>query len=85
MIPVSPPNTKVTRKPMAQSIGVSNDREPFHMVPIQLKNLTPVGTPMRRDIIEKNGRRTEPVANMWCAQTVIESPAITMVAPIRPI
>ncbi len=34
------------------------------MVPIQLKNFTPVGTAIRNDIIEKNGSSTAPVANM---------------------
>ena len=31
-------------KPIVHSIGVSKDTEPFHIVPIQLKNFTPVGT-----------------------------------------
>ncbi len=53
------------------------------MVPIQLKNFTPVGTAMRKVMKEKNGSRTAPVGNMWCAHTVMESPAIAMVAPIR--
>ncbi|CAM5677898.1 hypothetical protein SHIRM173S_12357 [Streptomyces hirsutus] len=30
------------------------------MVPIQLKNFTPVGIAMRRDMKEKNGSRTPP-------------------------
>jgi hypothetical protein len=41
-------------------------------VPIQLKNFTPVGTAIRKVVAEKNGNRTTPVANMWCAQTTIE-------------
>ncbi len=52
-------------KPSDHSMGVSKDSEPFHMVPIQLKNFTPpVGTAMRNDIREKNGSNTAPVANM---------------------
>ena len=47
MTPVRPPNRNVTRKPMANSIGVSKDRCPRHIVPIQLKNFTPVGTAIR--------------------------------------
>ncbi len=47
MTPVRPPKRKVTRKPAAHSMGGSNDSEPFHIVPIQLKNFTPVGTAMR--------------------------------------
>jgi hypothetical protein len=45
--PVRPPKRNVTRKPIANSIGVSKDR-PRHIVPIQLKNFTPVGTAMRK-------------------------------------
>ena len=41
--PVRPPNRKVTRKPIANSIGVSKVICPRHIVPIQLKNFTPVG------------------------------------------
>ena len=45
--PVRPPSRNVTRKPTANSIGVSKVSWPFHMVPIQLKNFTPVGTAIR--------------------------------------
>ena len=44
---MSPPSRKVTRKPIAHSIGVSKLIEPRHMVPIQLKNLIPVGMAIR--------------------------------------
>ena len=56
MMPVTPPNRKVTRKPIVHSIGVSKLTEPRHMVPIQLKNFTPVGTAMSIVINEKYGR-----------------------------
>ena len=59
--------------------------EPRHIVPIQLKNLIPVGTAMRKVRNEKNGSSTAPVANMWCAHTVIDSAAIASVAPTRPL
>ena len=85
MIPVIPPNKKVTRKPITQSIGVSKVTWPRHMVPIQLKNLTPVGTPIRNVINEKNGKRTCPLANIWCAQTATESAEIAIVAAIKPL
>ena len=85
MIPVSPPNKKVIKNPTAQYIGVSMDIEPRHMVPIQLKNLTPVGTPIKNVINEKNGSNTCPVANKWCAQTDTESAAIAIVAAIKPL
>lgn len=62
--PLRPPSRKVTRNPSDHSMGVSNEMLPFHIVPIQLKNLTPVGTAMMNDMAEKNGSRTAPVANM---------------------
>ena len=55
---------------------------PFHMVPTQLKNFTPVGTAIRNVMNEKNGSSTAPVVNMWCAHTVIDRPAIEIVAAI---
>jgi hypothetical protein len=53
------------------------------MVPIQLKNLTPVGTAIKNVMNEKKGSSTAPVANMWCAHTVIDSPAMAMMASTR--
>ena len=85
MIPVKPPKRKVTKKPMTQSIGVSKVTWPRHIVPIQLKNFTPVGTPIKNVINEKNGRRTFPDANMWCAHTATERAEIAMVAAIKPL
>ena len=52
------------------------------MVPIQLKYFTPVGTAIRNVMNEKNGSSTAPVVNMWCAHTVIDRPAIAIVAAI---
>ena len=51
---------------------------PRHIVPTQLKNFTPVGTAIRNVMNEKNGSSTAPVVNMWCAHTVIDSPAIAI-------
>ena len=79
-IPVTPPNKKTTRKPIANSIGVSKVSLPRHIVPIQLKNLMPVGTAMRYDIRLKNGSSTTPVVNMWCAHTVVDSAPMAIVA-----
>ena len=84
-MPVRPPKRKVTRKPMEKIIGVSKLRFPFHMVPIQLKNLTPVGTAMRNDMAEKYDRRTAPVVNMWWAQTPTDRPAMARVANTMPV
>jgi hypothetical protein len=50
-----------------------------------LKNFTPVGTAIRNVITLKNGSSTAPVVNMWCAHTVIDSPAIVKVASTMPL
>ena len=42
--PEKPPSVKTKIKPTANSIGVSKVMEPCHMVAIQLKILTAVGT-----------------------------------------
>ncbi len=68
---------------MAHSMGVSNVTEPRHIVPIQLKIFTPVGTAMSMVMSEKNGSRTDPVTYMWCAHTVTERAAMEMVAYTR--
>ena len=80
MTPVSPPNRKVTRKPSAQSIGVARVSLPPHIVPIQLKNFTPVGTAISIVMIAKKGRSTWPVTYMWWAHTETDSAAMAMVA-----
>ena len=46
--PVNPPNRNVTRNPQANSIGVWKLICPFHMVPIQLKNFSPVGIAIKK-------------------------------------
>ena len=85
MMPVMPPSRNVIRKPMLNSMGGSNVSCPFHMVPIQLKNFTPVGMAIRKVMNEKNGSSTDPVVNMWWAQTVADRPAMAMVAAIKPL
>ena len=85
MIPVRPPKRNVIKNPITQSIGVSKETLPRHIVPIQLKNLTPVGTPIKKVMNEKNGSNTCPLANIWCAQTETERAAIAIVAAIRPL
>jgi hypothetical protein len=42
-------------------------------------------TGARYDMNAKNGSSTAPVANMWCAHTVIDSPAIAIVAKTSPL
>ena len=49
-------------------------------MPIQLKNLIPVGTAIRNVMNEKNGSRTAPVTYMWCAHTATDSAAMLIVA-----
>ncbi len=66
----------MVRKPSDHSMGGSKGSEPLLMVPIQLKNFTPVGTVVRNDVREKNGSGTAPVANMWWAHTTAESTVI---------
>ena len=57
-MPVSPPNRNVIRKPIAHSMGVSKVNDPRHIVPIQLKNFTPVGTAISIVMNAKNGSST---------------------------
>ena len=59
--------------------------EPRHIVPIQLKNFTPVGTAMSIVMNAKNGSSTAPVTYMWCAHTVTDRAAIAIVANTRPL
>ncbi len=67
--PLIPPMRNIVRKPIAKSIGVEKLSLPRKIVATQLNILTPVGTAMRNVIKLKNGRNTEPVVNMWWAQT----------------
>src|ERR1700755_526899 len=83
--PDRPPSRKVTRKPTENSIGVSKLSWPFHIVPIQLTNLMPVGTAMRNVMKEKNGSSTAPVAYMWCAHTATDRASMASVAKTRPL
>ena len=85
MTPVSPPNRNTIRNPRMNSMAGSNVSWPRQIVPTQLKNFTPVGTAIRNVMNEKNGSSTAPVVNMWCAHTVIDRPAIAIVAPTRPL
>ena len=71
---------KVMRNPSDHTIGVSKVTDPCHIVNVQLKIFTPVGTAMSMVISAKNGSSTEPVTYMWCAHTATESAAMEMVA-----
>ena len=69
---------------MANVIDVLSVSDPRQMVPIQLKNFTPVGTAIMNVMNEKNGRFTAPVTNMWCAHTEMDSAPMDSVANTRP-
>ena len=60
MTPDIPPSRNVTRNPTDHTIGVLKSICPPHMVPIQLKNLIPVGTAIRSDRALKYGSSTPP-------------------------
>ena len=72
-------------KPSAKSIGVSKRIFPPHMVPIQLKILTPVGIAINIVKIEKAEVATipMPVVNMWWLQTA--KPINPIMAPEKTI
>ena len=56
---------------MAMSIGVLRSMEPRHMVPIQLKILTPVGTAMSMVVMVKTelAMGPNPTVNIWWLHT----------------
>src|SRR5215210_2867568 len=80
-IPESPPSVNTEISPSANNIGVVKLRFPRHSVASQLMIFTPVGTATRYDVTMNNTFRPfgKPTANMWCAQTVIETNAIPTV------
>ena len=61
MMPVNPPIINIVINPRAKSIGVSKRILPPHMVPIQLKILTPVGMAINMVKIEKAEVATTPI------------------------
>ena len=61
MTPVRPPIRNVQQEAEANSIGVRNAMRPPHIVPIQLKNFTPVGTAISIDMTaEERAAATAP-------------------------
>src|SRR5260363_114365 len=77
-----PPIVKTKIKPTANSMGVSKLSAPRHIVAIQLKTLTPVGTEISIVAYIKNNSLDTgmPVANIWCAQTINDRIAIAATA-----
>src|SRR5260363_109860 len=82
MSAVKPPIVKTKIKPTANSMGVSKLSAPRHIVAIQLKTLTPVGTEISIVAYIKNNSLDTgmPVANIWCAQTINDRIAIAATA-----
>jgi hypothetical protein len=80
--PVKPPMVNTKMKPTANNMGVSKVMEPCHMVAIQLKTFTPVGTAISMVAYMKNSWPVTgmPVVNMWCAHTMNDKIAIDEVA-----
>ena len=80
--PVKPPMVNTKIKPIDHNIGVSNVIEPFHMVAIQLKIFTPVGTAINMVAYMKNNSPASgiPTVNMWCAHTINERNAMAAAA-----
>ena len=80
--PEKPPSVNRNRNASANSIGVSNDNEPFQSVDVQLNTFTPVGTAMIIVDSMKNSCPASgmPTVNMWCAQTTSERNAMLAVA-----
>ena len=69
--PETPPMVNIVTAPTENSIGVANQILPPHMVAIQLRIFTPVGTAM--NIVDNENAATEtgpiPETNMWWAHT----------------
>src|ERR1700760_5126949 len=78
--PDRPPKRNVTRKPIANIIGVSKLIWPRHIVPIHTKNFMPVGTAIRYDRKLKNGSSTWPVKNLWRVNTLLDTAPMSSVA-----
>ena len=71
-----------TKKPIENSMGVSNVMAPRHIVVTQLKTLTPVGTAISIVAYIKNSSPATgmPTVYMWCAHTMNDKKAIAAVA-----
>ena len=80
--PVTPPIVNRKMKPIAHSIGVSKVIEPSHIVAIQEKTFTPVGTAITIDAAVKYifSFTFMPLVNMWCAHTTNPISAIATIA-----
>ena len=84
MSPENPPIENRNKKAIANSIGGSKDSEPRHMVAVQLKTFTPVGTAISMVDIMKNNCAAMgiPSTNMWWPHTMNDKNAIEAMAYI---
>src|SRR5688500_7721472 len=80
--PENPPIVNRNRNASANSIGGSKVSEPRHMVAVQLKIFTPVGTAMSMVASMKKSCPASgmPTVNMWCAHTMNDRKAIEAIA-----
>ena len=80
--PVNPPIVNNKIKPIANNNGVVTQREPPHIVNIQLKTFIPVGIAIIivADVKYARVSVSIPVVNIWCAHTVKLSNAMDAVA-----
>src|SRR6202042_1533919 len=80
-MPVMPPMMKIAMNPIVNHSAVVITSEPRHKVAIQLKILTPVGTPIKNELSMKKPSTTIGTgdANMWWAHTSVARNAITAV------
>ncbi len=82
MSPEKPPMENRNRNASANSIGGSNDSEPFHMVAVQLNTFTPVGHGDQHGGQHEEQLRGERHADreQWCAHTMKDRKAIEATA-----
>ena len=79
-----PPMMKFQITPKTHTMGRRIHILPRHNVPMSDRMMTPVGIEMS-SVVNMNGPLSDgaqPVVNMWCAQTMIESPAMPAMPPI---
>jgi hypothetical protein len=81
--PVNPPIVNNKIKPIANNNGVVTQREPPHIVNIQLKTFIPVGIAIIivADVKYARVSVSIPVVNIWCAHTKKPTIPITIIAP----
>ena len=79
---MTPPTVNRKMKPIAHSIGVVKSIEPPHIVAIQEKIFTPVGTAITIVANDEIGcvSSVRPTVYMWCAHTTKPTTPIATIA-----